>query len=87
MPTAQKKMAANAHASILYRKIYKMPCPNLPPYSFFAPAPAPERSLGLDRKGKKKKKSFVIEKNLLLQKILKYGDKHSSTCRKTRKYY
>jgi len=51
LPTAQKKMAANAHASILSEKIYKMPRPNLPPYSFFAPAPAPERSSGFDRNG------------------------------------
>jgi len=46
LPTAQKKMAANACASILYRKNYKMLHPNLPPYSFFASAPAPARLLG-----------------------------------------
>jgi len=50
LPTAQKKMAANAPASILYRKIYKMPHLNLPPYSFLPPRPLRQGRWGLTEK-------------------------------------
>ena len=44
LQTARKKMTANAPASILYRKNYKMPRPNLPPYSCLCPRTAQERN-------------------------------------------
>jgi len=42
-------MAANARTSILYRKNYKMPPPNLPPLSYLAHALRSGKDMGLTK--------------------------------------